>query len=295
VEEVVEVAVRIPAAVALAAGALLGVPGALGVVVGGQVREARRRGPVARPDYAVDLRVDPPWVDGSVVRVAFLGDSLVEGVGAPTAEQSLPAQTAYRLAAHLGRPVHVRGLGITSSRVEDVVREQVPRLDADVDLVLVVVGANDVTSGTPPWLFARQLEQLVAAAQARTGGAPVVFTGLPELEHAPLLLARPLRDVAAALGDTLHRVQRRTAERLPGARYIDVRREVAEGLRRRRDELFAADGYHPNPAGYALLGEGIARSLADLLRAEGEALAAEAVAHESPVRGGADRIGSAAA
>lgn len=253
---------------ALLAGALLGVPSTLGVVITNQITRARRQGFMPRPEYVIDLTVDPPWVSGSPLDVAFLGDSLVHGVGAPLPGQSLPAQTAYRLAAHLGRPVHMRGFGIASSRVEDVIAEQVPQLDERVDVVLVSVGANDATRAAAPWDFARHIEELAVTANRQTGGAPVVFTGLPYLQLAPLL-GRPLRDLAGLLGDTLHTVQRRVATQTPEARYIDVRREVVDAIRQRGRELFAEDWYHPNPAGYALLAEGIARSLAELLTAEG--------------------------
>ena len=136
------------------------------------------------------------------------------------------------------------------------------------------MGANDATHATPPWEFGRQVEILATAAHERTGGAPVVFTGLPELETAPLL-AWPLRDLAGAMGDTLHSIQRRLALRLPHARYIDVRCEVAPTVRRHGHELFAEDHYHPNAAGYALMAEGVARALTQLLLEEHAAAADE--------------------
>ncbi len=266
----------------LIAGAAIGVPSTLGIVLNSQIQRARRNSFLPRPSYTVDLIVDPPWVSGTPLRIAFLGDSLVEGVGAPTASQSLPAQTAYRLAAHLGRPIHMQGFGVASSRMEHVINEQVPCLTPDHDLVLVLAGANDATHGKAPWEFARQIETLTRMAHQRTGGAPVVFTGIPELESAPLL-SRPLRDLAEAMGDTLDAVQRRQAQRLPNARYIDVRCEVGDTLRRKGAQLFAADNYHPNAAGYALMAEGIARSLTALL-AEEERTAADESATDQLVQ-----------
>ncbi|HUG87122.1 MAG TPA: SGNH/GDSL hydrolase family protein [Euzebya sp.] len=259
---------RIPPGTAvLLAGVAVGVPGTFGVVLGNQLNRARRAKFLPRPGYAIDVQVEPPWVSGPPLRVAFLGDSLVEGVGAPRPGQSLPAQTAYRLAAHLGRPVHMRGYGIASSRIAQVLAQQVPLLTEDVDLVVVLVGANDAAHGTPPWDFARAVETLARDAHDRTGGAPVVFTGLPHLDAAPLL-SWPLRGVAGAIGDTLHAIQRRLALRLPEARYIDMRCEVGHTFRSRARELFADDRYHPNPTGYALLGEAIARSLTSMLQGE---------------------------
>ena len=69
----------------LITGALLAVPGTLGLVLGHQITSARRGGFLPRPDYQVDVTVSPPWAEGATLQVAFLGDSLVEGVGAPRA------------------------------------------------------------------------------------------------------------------------------------------------------------------------------------------------------------------
>lgn len=287
--------VKVPGAAtaALVAGVAVAVPGTLGFVLAEQIGRVRRGGLLPRPEYGVDVVVDPPWVDGDLLRVVFLGDSLVHGVGAPRPGQSLPAQTAYRLAAHLGRPVHMRSLGVASSRIADVITHQVPLLDDEVDLVLVLVGANDATHATPPWDFARAVERLARTAHGATGGAPVVFTGLPDIRSAPLL-PRPLRDLAGATGDTLHRVQRRLAERLPEAGYVDMRCEVGDTFRRRARDLFSEDRYHPNPAGYALIAEAIARGLTRLLAVEADPAldeAALAVAHAAAMAELADLPG----
>ena len=265
-----------PTTGAFLAGALLGVPSTLGFVLGSQIHRARRSGFLPNPEYRVDLFVNPPWVTGETLSVAFLGDSLVAGVGAPLAEQSLPAQTAFRLAAHLGRPIHMRGLGVASSRIEHVIADQVPQLDADTDLVVVLVGANDATRGANPREFGRRVERLTALASQRTGGAPVVFTGIPPLASAPLL-AYPLRSVAGLMGDALHNVQRRVSCLHPGARYIDVRSAVGHEFLTAGRRLFGADGYHPNPRGYALLGEAIAAALRTLLAEEYDRAADESV------------------
>lgn len=256
----------------LVAGATV-IPGTVGLMAHQMVR-ARRSGFLPRPGYRVDVTVDGPWTrGGELLRVAFLGDSLVEGVGAPLPTQSLPAQTAYRLSAHLHAPIHMRGYGIASSRVSDVLEQQAPHLDTDVDLTLVMIGANDATHATPPWEFGRRLEQLIDEVVSRTG-APVVLFGLPDIHSAPLL-ARPLKNVAALLGDTLHAVQRRVAARHPGARYVPLREEIGHTFRRRTHELFASDRYHPNPNGYALIAEATARSVAALLREESASAADE--------------------
>lgn len=255
---------RLPRPFVVAGAAVLAMQGTLGLVLNHQLRRAHREGRgLPHAGYVVDTCVEHPWADGPPLKVAMVGDSLVQGVGAPSVEQSLAAQTAYRLAAHTGRHVCMTSLGLSSSRVADVVRDQVGRIEETTDLVIVVVGANDVTRGTPPWEFLQAYERLVVEAHRRTG-APVVLTGVPSLGVVPLL-ARPLRNVAGALGDTYDRLVAWVAARRPEAHLVDLRRATLRHFRKRPDELFCADRYHPSPAGYALLAEVLAESVTALL------------------------------
>ena len=81
---------------------------------------------------------DPLWV--------VLGDSLSQGIGASSVEQSWVLQTWRALAAHRRR-YRVVNLSVSGARVDDVVRRQIPAiagLAATPALVTVLVGSNDI-------------------------------------------------------------------------------------------------------------------------------------------------------
>jgi len=190
--------------------------------------------------------LDPP------LRTAWLGDSTAAGVGTAAAEGVIGRQVASRL----GRAMDVRVLASSGDRVDDVIAQQLPRLAADVQVVFISVGANDATHLARTGTFSSSYERLLAGVPPT---ACTVLLGLPDLGSAPRL-AQPLRAVAGWRGRSLDREVRQLARR-SGATYVDIAGLTGPAFRRDR-ALFAADGYHPNDAGYALWAGAVTSAMA---------------------------------
>ncbi|HWH31477.1 MAG TPA: GDSL-type esterase/lipase family protein, partial [Egibacteraceae bacterium] len=137
---------------------------------------------------------------GDPLRVAMLGDSTVAGVGVLQVAETLPVQTAERVAAALGRPVEVTGFGVSGARTRQVAGMQGEELDR-FDVVVVVIGSNDVTGLTPPWRFRDQTRALLAELPK-----PAVLGGIP-LFGGATAIPRPLRDLVRAYAGVLRGVQ----------------------------------------------------------------------------------------
>lgn len=204
------------------------------------------------------------------VSMVALGDSVASGVGTTTAERSWPAVLAQLLASSLGRRVHVRSLGRTGARAEDVRAEQVPRLAGfgHIDVIVVSVGANDATHLTPPERFTDQLRALCDESRAATA-APVLLTGVPEFRCARAI-GLPLRTLAWLCGQRVHDRQRELAAELGGVEFVDVLADVSADFRQ-DPGLVAHDGYHPSDQGAARLAEAVVPALEALLAAPGVA------------------------
>lgn len=207
------------------------------------------------PGYLIEERVG----DGPVLELVVLGDSTVAGVGSPSVAESLPVLLAERVADQLGREVHVVGYGRSGARTEDVRTEQVPALlDAGVDVVVIVAGANDVTHVTPTGTLRAQTEALLRDAAERTG-APVVLGGIPRFRAVPAL-AEPLRtvvDVAAVP----RRAAQRAAAAEAGSRFVDIAAEASPrfvGV----PASMSSDGFHPSPVGYGFWADALAPAVA---------------------------------
>lgn len=222
------------------------------------------------PGYVVDAVVSPPQAGPDVgspggadaggdaaatpLRLVVLGDSTAAGVGSPAASEALPTVVAERVAAATGRPVHVTGLGVSGARTADVVDDQLPRVAGlGADVVVAVVGSNDVTHLTPPWRLRRQVEALAEAAN--NGDAPLVLAGIPLFSQVEAF-DEPLRTVVRGYAWLLREVQREAAA-ANGVAYVDIARDASPrfaGV----PEAMSRDDFHPGPVGYGFWADAIA-------------------------------------
>jgi len=166
-----------------------------------------------------------------------LGDSSVVGVGASSAAATAVAIVHRRLCAHDGRPWRVINLGRYGARAGQVLHTQLPRLAewGRPELVTVGVGANDVAWSFDRRGLRRDLARLLDAVPpgAVIGTVPAGWWGN-----------------GLALNDWL-----RTETAARGLRLAEV------GVFPDPGAMVAADGFHPNDAGYRHIAAGVLAAL----------------------------------
>lgn len=194
------------------------------------------------------------------LRFRVLGDSIAAGVGC-----ALPEQTPGRLLADAlrsaGHEVDLAVHAVPGARSADLATQVRTAVRAGVDLALIVIGANDLTSFTPPEVGSTLLHD--AVARLRREGARVVVVTAPDLgvvAHVPPAFRAVVTQVSGAYA----RAQSEAVERAGGT-VAHVGPELVP--RFAADErLFSADRFHPSAAGYAV----IAAALAPYLRTAAE-------------------------
>ena len=217
----------------------------------------RYRASVVQPG-PIDVLVTPP--DGAApetppIELLALGDSGMAGVGVTRRIDALPCQVALRVAAVTRRPVHVVSHARAGARTRDVLVHQVGVDAGTPDVVLLLVGTNDVMHLTPRHRLATDTTNVLAAL-ARMG-APVVMSSLPELG-----VMRALPGVLrVALGSRAWTVRKLQTAAVRDARgdiaLVDVRGLVGREFTRDRT-LMSGDRFHPSSVGYALIAEALA-------------------------------------
>ena len=227
-------------------------------VIGVEVVLALRRDYLpTEPALDIAGTFGPP--DAPKVNLVVLGDSTSAGVGAGSPEGSFPVALAERLAAS-GRRVTLRGLGVSGARVQDVLRDQVPQaLRLEPDLILVAIGANDVTHLTP----LSDIESGIAAIVEKLSatGAPVVVAGAPDMRAAAFY--EPLRTLAGWRGRAVTRAIEEAA-RSRGASVVPLALRTGAFFDG-NPAAYSADDFHPGPKGYARWAEAIYPALEEAL------------------------------
>jgi len=253
---------RVATAAAFGGGGL----GALGAatigLIYGESKLARRR--------IAPAEVDPPRADGvwaaAGVRsaqplvVAMLGDSSAAGYGVHTDSDTPGARLALGLSALSRRPVRLRNVAVVGARSADLVG-QVEQIGPDrPDLVVIMIGANDVTHRVRPSESVRHLNTALAAL--REGGIDFVVGTCPDLGTIEPI-AQPLRWLARRISRTLAAAQA-VAVVSAGGRAVSLGDVLGPEFAARR-EFFSEDRFHPSAIGYARAAEVLLPSAAAAL------------------------------
>jgi lysophospholipase L1-like esterase len=189
------------------------------------------------------------------LRFHVLGDSLAAGVGCSRVEETVGERLAALLREE-GHRVDLRVHAVSGARSSGLDAQVRAAARSGVDVALVVIGANDLTSFTPPAVGAGLLHDAVAALR-RAGGEVVVVTApdLGVVSHVPpayrAFVSRASGLYARAQADAVVR-----AGGVVAAVGADLSARFA-----RDPALFSADRFHPSPAGYALIADALAPSV----------------------------------
>ena len=203
----------------------------------------------------------------SRLRLAVLGDSIGYGQGAARPEDRLGPRLAAALTDD-GFDVDLHVLAVPRAISADLAAQVQRAAPLDLDLAVVVIGANDLTRFVPPAEAARALG--TAVSELRAAGTDVVVVPAPDMSVVPFVPAAFRSLVRAACGQ-LQRRQEAVAE-AAGASFADVGPAVGAAFAA-DPELFSADRFHPSSAGYARIAEVLAPVVLRAARARRDAAA----------------------
>ena len=223
---------------------------ALGIVVllvGEAIYALTRDYPLQDPEQPVQGSFGDPALP--TLRFVVLGDSTSVGVGT-TPENSYP----WLLATWLSDAYHVelQVVGIGGATTADLADMQVEQaLALEPDLVLVEIGANDTTHGTP----LRRVESKIAEALDRLqeSGAVLVVAGPPNMGTSPVM-PQPLRMISGWRGAAVgRRIEEQARKRdIP---YIDLAGGTRDEFVNDPEKYYSTDWFHPGAGGYRLWAE----------------------------------------
>jgi acyl-CoA thioesterase-1 len=178
--------------------------------------------------------------------VTILGDSITAGLGLPRSA-ALPArlQTSLR---RRGLSVIVRGAGVSGDTTAAGLARLSFSVQADTDLVVVALGANDLLRGLDPKRTGSNLDKIIKTLLARR--MRIVLAGVQAPSAAGPRFSREFNAVFRVVA---------TRNRVP--LYPDLLAGVAGTPR-----LNQSDGIHPNAQGVEIVATRLAPVVAQALK-----------------------------
>ncbi len=196
---------------------------------------------------------------GRAINYLVLGDSTSIGQGA-----DYQAGIAIGTAKHLAQKgtVSMINLGVSGARSKDVQLLQLPKITQKPDVVLIAIGANDVTHITPLGMVKQSLQATTEALVKLNCNVKIVFTGSPAMGSVHRF-PQPLRLVAGYRANQVNRIftslnDQYSTTLAPLAAKTGT--AFAEDI-----SLSAQDKFHPSAAGYALWVDVLNKSLDEAL------------------------------
>lgn len=202
--------------------------------------------PQGEGTYAADgTRVVDDTAGRPALTLVMLGDSTSSGYGTRTRDELPGVLLARGVAADADRLVRLVSHGLTGARTSDLTRQVELTLTTRPDLVVILVGANDVRDLVPPRRSAARLG--MAVHDLVSAGIPVVVGTCPDF-GVITAIPRPLRMVLSTWSLRLAALQERAVLASGGA-SVPLARLVSPQFVG-NPQMFAGDHFHPSGAGY---------------------------------------------
>jgi lysophospholipase L1-like esterase len=185
--------------------------------------------------------------DGDPIRLAVLGDSSAAGLGVHNAVETPAVLLAAGLSEIAERPVALTNVAVVGARSADLAGQADQVLPGRPQIVMIMIGANDVTGRVPPAQSVRSLAE--AVSRLRAAGAEVVVGTCPDLGTIEPI-AQPLRLLARRWSRQMAATQT-VAVVEAGGRTVSLGDILGPEFAARPAEMFSPDRFHPSAAGYA--------------------------------------------
>lgn len=236
------------ATAAMYGGGGIGVLGAVATgLIMSQIRHAERTIPITETAPPSGDGVYGGHLPGDPLRLVVLGDSSAAGLGVDSPEETPGALLAGHLARIAGRPVRLDCLAVVGALSQHLAAQVGQARPLRPELVLIMIGGNDVTHRVWPSIAVRHLAD--AVRELRDLGAEVVVGTCPDLGTIQPI-QYPLRWVARRWSRELAAAQT-IAVVEAGGRTVSLGDLLGPEFARSPERFFGADQFHPSADGYA--------------------------------------------
>ncbi len=179
----------------------------------------------------------------------ILGDSIAQGVGSIINENSLETY----LEENLRKPdieLLIENKAVSGSKTEEVINNQLTKLQRQhYSAAVLVVGTNDITHLVGPSTFEKNYANIVKTLSAKADR--VVLANIPQFSNTPIVP----KTIQTLTDSRTKSYNNKISNIANGYNNVKVFNFFSFSQNRLHGEInyIAADGFHPNDAGYQLI------------------------------------------
>ncbi len=200
---------------------------------------------------------------GEKIKFVIMGDSTGAGQGA-NYEKGIAVSSAVYLSKN--RHVTLTNISISGAKVKDVFTEQLKvAITLKPDIVLIAVGANDVTHLTPLSKIKTDLHTLISELISSNCEVKIILTASPDMGAPPRIL-QPLRFLSGIQTLRVNAVFYDEVKKL-NLTLAPIQKETGNDFRN-NPSLFASDRFHPNEKGYSKWNKVIQHALDEAIKTQ---------------------------
>jgi len=202
---------------------------------------------------------------GTGLRILFLGESTVAGIGVKKHEEGIAGTFAREFSDHTAENISWRVYAKSGYTAKEVYTHILPEIEETrVDLLVIGLGGNDAFTLNSPGNWISNIEKIIDSLQDRYPGTPIAFLNMPPIKLFPAFTPQikfVLGNLVEILGDELEAYVAKRENV-----YYYARRVSAEdwserlGVEASAEDLFS-DGVHPAKITYQLWAKDMLRYL----------------------------------
>lgn len=194
-------------------------------------------------------------------RYVVIGDSTSVGQGAKVQTDNYSCQYAQLVLLNQHPAIKVYNLAVSGAKTQDVLSNQVAAAIAlDPDLIMLSIGANDVTGLTNAEEFRRNYTMILQKLTGNRTKAKLVLLNIPAFSTSPLLW-EPYKSAAHYQAGKFNEIIETIAKTEPNISVVDIYRGTEPDFRRFPKLNFSQDKFHPSSAGYEVWTRVISQTL----------------------------------
>jgi len=178
----------------------------------------------------------------SEFNLLVIGESTVAGVGARSHELAMTGCLARDFSEKTKMKVIWQALGVSGITAKRTTKELVPKIpEEDMNVVVIVLGGNDVFSLRDPFTWRRHWAELLEAVSARQPRAEILIANVPRVKEFPAF-PHPLKFVLWSLAKLQHSNMEDFLKETQMVYFNAPGRFLQDDF---------SDGLHPSELGYA--------------------------------------------